>query len=101
MKIIRIEKSPLKNKRLRAYLEDYSYIDFGLKNNDDSFGSTYIDHKDIKKRLNYWMRHYENKSERYLIDNFIMSPSLLSAYILWGPYPSIQKNINWLNHKLI
>lgn len=96
MKIIRIEQSPIKHKRLRAYLEDGSHVDFGLDT-----GSTYIDHKDIKKRLNYWMRHYENKTERHLIDNFIMSPSLLSAYILWGAYPSIKKNVEWLNHKLV
>jgi hypothetical protein len=96
MKIIKIKQSPIKHKRLRAYLEDGSFIDFGL------FGaSTYVDHHDIKKRYNYWARHYANKTERHLIDNMIMSPSLLSAYILWGAYPSIQKNVEWLNHKLI
>jgi len=101
MKIIRIEQSPIKHKRLRAILEDGSYVDFGLKNDDGTFGSTYIDHHDIKKRLNYWMRHYENKTERHLIDNFILSPSLLSDYILWGAYPNIRKNVEWLNHRLI
>lgn len=96
MKIIRIEQSPVKHKRLRAYLEDNSYIDFGYKG-----ASTYIEHKDIKKRLNYWLRHYANKKEHYLINNMILSPSLLSAYILWGAYTDINKNVEWLNHKLI
>jgi len=101
MKIIRIEQSPIKHKRLRAYLEDGSFVDFGLKNDDGSYGSTYIDHKDSEIQYRYWVRHYGNKTERHLIDNMIMSPSLLSAYILWGPYTSIKKNVEWLNHKLI
>jgi hypothetical protein len=95
-KIIRIEQSPVKHKRLRATLEDNSHVDFGLDT-----GSTYIDHKSVNKRLAYWMRHYENKTERHLIDNLIISPSLFSAYILWGPFTNIQKNVEWLNHKLI
>jgi len=96
MKIIRIEQSPIKHKRLRAYIDDGTHIDFGLLG-----GNTYIEHHDIKKRYNYWARHYENKNEKYLIDNFIISPSLLSAYILWGKYPNIYKNVQWLNDKLI
>jgi len=100
-KIIRIIKSPLPNKRLRVYLQDGSHYDFGLKNFDGSYGSTYIDHENIKKRHAYWMRHYENKYEHFLIKNFIVSPALFSAYILWGPYPNIQKNVEWLNHRLI
>jgi hypothetical protein len=96
MKIIRIIESPIKHKRLRAFLDDDSHVDFGLKD-----ASTFIEHKDIKKRLNYWQRHYGNKTERHLIDNMIISPSLFSAYILWGPYPNIKKNVEWLNHRLI
>jgi hypothetical protein len=96
MKIIRIEQSPIKHKRLRAILNDGSHVDFGLDT-----GSTYIDHKDPEIKYRYWARHYANKTERYLIDNMIMSPSLLSAYILWGAYPSIKKNVEWLNHKLV
>ena len=95
-KIIRIEQSPVQHKRLRAILEDGSHIDFGLDT-----GSSYIDHKSVNKRLAYWMRHYENKTERHLIDNLIPSPALFSAYILWGPFTNIQKNVEWLNHKLI
>jgi len=96
MKIVRIEQSPVKHKRLRAYLEDGSHIDFGL----DS-GSTYIDHKSPEIKYKYWARHYGNKTERHLIDNLIISPALFSAYILWGPFTNIKKNVEWLNHKLI
>jgi hypothetical protein len=95
-KIIRIEQSPIKNKRLRAILEDGTHVDFGLID-----GSTFIDHKNVNKRLAYWMRHYQNKNEHDLIKNFVISPALFSAYILWGAYPNIKKNVEWLNHKLI
>lgn len=96
MKIIRIESSPKKSKRFRAILDDNSHIDFGLLG-----ASTYIDEKDTKKRFNYWSRHYANKTERQLIDNMIISPSLLSAYLLWGPYTNLKNNITWLNKKLV
>jgi delta 1-pyrroline-5-carboxylate dehydrogenase len=33
-----------------------------------------------------------------LIDNLIPSPSLMSLYILWGPYTNIDKNIKFLNN---
>ena len=95
MKIIRIEHSPVKHKRLRAIFDDNSHIDFGLLG-----GKTYIDEKNIDKRFRYWARHYGNETEKHLIDNFIISPSLLSAYILWGKYPNINKNVQWLNKSI-
>jgi hypothetical protein len=95
MKIIKIESSPIKNKRLRAFLDDGSHLDFGLKN-----ASTYIEHHDKNKRLNYWLRHVNNPYEKDLILNYVMSPSLLSAFILWGRYTNIEDNIEDLNHYL-
>jgi hypothetical protein len=97
MKIINITKSDKKNKRFKVFLNDGSEYDFGLKN--PKYG-TYIDHNDKNKRFLYWNRHYANKTERHLIDNFIASPSMFSAYILWGKYPSIKKNVEWLNKKI-
>jgi hypothetical protein len=94
-RIQRITASSKKNKRFKVILENGNSYDFGLLN-----GSTYIDHGDKAKRDAYWARHYANDRERYLIDNIIMSPSLLSAYILWGSSKSIQKNIKELNHAL-
>jgi hypothetical protein len=34
--------------------------------------------------MNYWLRHLGNKKEKELIDNFIPSPALFSAYLLWN-----------------
>jgi hypothetical protein len=52
MKIVKIIKSPRKNKRLRVYLDDNRYFDFGLDT-----GETFIDHKNEKKRDAYRKRH--------------------------------------------
>jgi hypothetical protein len=95
--IIKVEQSPLKYKRYRATikLHDGSMreIDFGLKG-----GSTYIDgNRTNKERENYLRRHLANKIENTLINKLIPSPSLLSAYLLWGPSKSLDKNINELN----
>jgi hypothetical protein len=95
MKIIYITESNKKDKRFRVFLSDNSEFDFGLKD-----GSTYIDHKDKVKRMAYWLRHYANKKEKELIDNFTPSPALFSAYLLWGKYSNLRDNIEWLNNKL-
>jgi hypothetical protein len=92
MRILHIEKSPKKNKRFRVYLDNDKYYDFGLDT-----GSTYIDHYDEHKRENYLKRHLGNKKENELINNLIPSPSLFSAYLLWGPYTEITQNIKHLN----
>lgn len=91
MKIIKLVNSPLKNKRFRVYLDTGKHYDFGLHN-----GSTFIDHKNIIKRNNYIKRHYANKTEKYLIDNLIPSPSLFSLMILWTS-PNILDNVKILN----
>jgi hypothetical protein len=95
VKIVNIIESPRKAKRFRALLSDGKKIDFGLDT-----GSTYIDHKDKKKRLNWWNRHYGNAREKELIDNLTMSPALLSAYILWGDSTDLNDNIVYLNEFL-
>jgi hypothetical protein len=95
MLITHIKPSPRKNKRYRAFMDDGSYIDFGLKG-----GSTYLDHKDKNKRDNYWARHLGNKREKYLIGNFIPSPALFSAVLLWGESTSLKKNLEILNELL-
>ena len=95
MKIIKIENSNLKNKRFKVILNDGSFYNFGLRT-----GSTFIDHHDKVKRENYRKRHYNNKIEKYLIDNYTPSPSLFSYYLLWGDSGDIYKNIDSLNKKL-
>ena len=94
--ILRIEPSNRKNKRYKAILSDDRQIHFGLKG-----GETYLDHKDPDKRKNYIARHYANTKERKLIDNMTLSPALLSLYLLWGYYDTMEENVKYLNNKLI
>jgi hypothetical protein len=93
--IVKIIDSPLKNKRFRVFLNNNKHFDFGLKN-----GSTFIDHHDKHKRLNYRKRHYANVKEKYLIDNLIPSASLFSYYLLWGDSNNLFENIDELNKLL-
>ena len=96
-KIISIENSNYKNKRFKSDVVNYKNnkimtFNFGLKD-----ASTYIDHKDKIKRYNYFLRHYNNPLEKNLIDNLIMSNSVLSLFILWGKYDNINDNIVYYN----
>ena len=101
--ITHIEYSPLQNKRYRVTMDDGRQFDFGYKISDFAsrgrykFGSTYLDHRNEKKRSAYWARHYSNPTEKQLIDNLVPSPSLFSAYILWGPSTDLEYNIRFLN----
>jgi hypothetical protein len=95
MIITNVKDSPLKSKRFRAFLSDGYHIDFGLLG-----GSTYIDHKDERKRSAYLKRHNANKQEHYLISNTIPSPALFSASLLWGKSTSLKTNVNELNKML-
>lgn len=90
--IIKIFRSPKKNKRFRIYMDNGKHYDFGYK-----FGETYIDHKDKKKRENYLKRHLANKTEKTLIENNIPSPALFSAKLLWGNSTDLLENIYDLN----
>jgi hypothetical protein len=96
-RITGITESEKPNKRFQVILQNGKIFHFGLKN--PKYG-TYIDHKDKDIRFRYWARHYANASEKYLIDNLIPSRSLYSAYLLWGPYHDIKKNIKALNKRL-
>ena len=86
-------KSPKKHKRFRVIMNNNKHYDFGLDT-----GLTYLDHKNNIKKENYWARHYANPTEKKLIDNLVPSPSLFSAYLLWGKYTDINKNIEYLNN---
>jgi len=91
--IIKVESSPVKTKRFRAFMDNGKHWDFGLDG-----GKTYIDHKDKTLRTNYLKRHLGNPTEKELITNLVPSASLFSAYLLWGKYTDLQKNINHLNN---
>ncbi len=86
--------SPLKIKKYRAIMSDGSKIDFGLKGS-----STFLDHHDKTKRHNYRVRHLANDREKYLIQNVIPSPALLSFYLLWNT-ENLEHNILYLNQLL-
>ena len=85
------------NKDFRYNDKKYKkYLDFGDKN-----GNTFLDHKDEELRINYFNRHYNNKREKRFIDNLIMSPSILSLFLTWGPFDNIVNNIILLNKILM
>jgi len=93
--IIKIGASPLVHKRFRAEVETANgirKIDFGLRG-----GYTYLDGADLTTKRNYWKRHLGNTTEKTLISNLVPSPSLLSAYLLWGDTRDLSKNIRHLN----
>jgi hypothetical protein len=92
-----IELSNRKNKRFMITINNgHKKIHFGDKN-----GNTFIDHNNEEKRINYFNRHYNNFNERKFIDEMIISPSMLSLFILWGPYIDINDNLKLLNYVLI
>jgi hypothetical protein len=79
IQITKISKSTNKNKKYVATLNNNKQIHFGLEGSN-----TYTDSATIQTRENYLKRHLANKIEKHLIDNLIISPSLLSYYITWG-----------------
>ena len=81
IQITELIESPLENKKYRAFTNDGKHYDFGLKGS-----KTYLDHQNSYLKDNYHKRHLANEKERYLIENRIMSPALLSFYILWWIY---------------
>lgn len=91
--IVKIINSPIRNKRYRVFMDNGKFYDFGYKH-----GFTYIDGENERARNNYLKRHMANETEKTLIDNLVPSPSLFSAYLLWGKYPDLYKNIDYLNH---
>jgi hypothetical protein len=91
--IVKIENSPIPHKRFRVFMDNGKHYDFGLDT-----GSTFIDHQNIQKRDNYIKRHLANSTERLLNENLVPSPSLFSMFLLWGKYPDLGKNIEFLNN---
>ncbi len=73
-------------------MDDNKNYDFGLDT-----GYTYIDGATKEQRNNYLKRHLANTIENNLIKNLVPSPSLFSAYILWGNSRNINENIKILN----
>lgn len=83
------------NKRFRAVVhtkQGIRNIDFGQRG-----GFTYIDGATEETRKNYRLRHYP--LEKRFINNLILSPALLSWYILWGESRDLKTNVFALNKK--
>lgn len=75
--------STRQNKRYMIHLQNPKQtIHFGLKG-----GSTYIDHKDKKKRGNYLKRHKPNENWEEI------TAGSLSARILWGNSTNLLANL--------
>jgi hypothetical protein len=91
-----VEPSPVRNKRFRAAVVSddgtVQRIDFGSRS-----VSSFLDHKDPKKKEAFWKRHYANQKEHHLIDTLTPSPSLLSCFLLWGPTTDLKTNVIKLN----
>lgn len=94
IKITSINPSTRKDKKYMVILSNGKIIHFGLK------GSiTYTEGASKEKRDAYLKRHLGNPLEKNLIENKIISPALLSYYVLWNT-PSLEENIKILNRLL-
>ena len=95
--IVEVIKSPRAGKRFRAYIKrkngQMEYYDFGFEG-----GKTFIDGRTEEERKYYLARHLGNKTEEQLITNLVPSPSLLSAFLLWGKTRDLETNIKYLNN---
>jgi hypothetical protein len=93
MKLLRIEKSPRPEKKWRAVFESDSgqqkTTDFGSAGMDD-----YTITKDKEQRERYRSRHKKD-----LETGDPTRAGYLSYEILWGPYKSIQSNIQYYRQK--
>jgi len=86
MKIKSITESKQKGKKyVIKFSNPTKTVHFGSEGS-----STYIDHKDKTKRDNYMARHGVNEDW-----SDPMSAGALSLYLLWGPYTTLDENINF------
>ena len=92
--ITRVIKSNKKDKKMTAILDNGKEIHFG-----SATSQTYVEGATKEKRDNYFRRHLANPVERHHVENLVMSPALLSAYVLWYT-PDMNKNIDLLNANL-
>ena len=82
LKLIKITKSPKKEKKLRAVFSDGSHTDFGARGMSD-----YTKHKDPSRKKLYMSRH--RKNEKWSSPK---TAGALSRWILWNK-PSLRDSI--------
>lgn len=83
LRLLKITKSPIKTKKLRATFSDGTHTDFGYKGMSD-----YTKHKDSARKQRYIARH--KKREHW---NSPKSAGALSRYVLWNK-PSLRGSIS-------
>jgi hypothetical protein len=83
LKLVKIAKSPIATKKLRATFSDGTHTDFGYKGMSD-----YTKHKDSARKQRYIARH--KKREHW---NSPKSAGALSRYVLWNK-PSLRGSIS-------
>jgi len=92
MKLLKIERSSNKHKKYVATFdlgEKLKKVHFGQKES-----STYLDHKDDKKRDAYLARHKVNENW-----NDPLTAGSLSRWLLWGSTTSLEQNIKVFKKK--
>lgn len=82
VRLLRVSRSPKKEKKLRAYFSDGTHTDFGAAGMSD-----YTKHKDAARKERYIKRHSRNENWRNM-----KSAGALSRYILWNK-PSLQASL--------
>ena len=89
MKLLSIVNSLRKEKKMVAKFNDGTSVHFGLNGS-----STYLDHKDKKKREAYLARHKKNEDW-----NNPKTRGSLAKHILWGDSTSLHTNIKSFKKK--
>lgn len=88
MKLVKIEKSPLKTKKYRAYFDNDKHTDFGAAGYED-----YTMHKNPDRADLYRRRHKKD-----LETNDPTRAGYLSYYILWSA-PTLEQGIQTYKNK--
>lgn len=81
-KLLKITKSPVATKKLRAIFDDGSHTDFGASGYSDC-----TIHKDVERRQRYDARHKKNENW-----SDYKSAGSLAKYILWNK-PTLEASI--------
>jgi hypothetical protein len=82
LKLVKIVKSPKKEKKLRAYFNDGTHTDFGAAGMSD-----YTKHKDAARKQRYMSRHKRNEAW-----GSPKTAGSLSRYVLWNK-PTLRDSI--------
>lgn len=92
-KLLKVEPSEKKGKKWDALFIDgdkYKTISFGASGyRDYTLIHATNPEEAAKVRSRYWKRHIKD------LDQDPMSAGYLSLFILWGKFPSVERNMKW------